>query len=132
MAKDFVILSEAPNGELPRRLEDYIGRHFPEVKVERRDYHYPGGSVKGNIVAAEVFLPIPDYETVLRVIRAEDNRVFILSEGISNNQDGIKKFGIEGVIYALANFKHNYLEGFIRWGSARPAAEILKGYVAAL
>ena len=130
MAKNLVILSEAPDGKLPLRLEGYLKAHFQGVNVERRDYSSSAGGGNGNVVFAEVFTPIPDYDTLLKVSKSEGNQVFIFSYGIGNNQNDIRNLGIEGIIYCLLSFKPDYLEGFLRFGGVRPAAELLKGYVA--
>ena len=60
MARNLVILSEAPDGELPRKLEGYLKANFRGVNVERRNYSRPAGGGKGNVVFAQVFTPIPD------------------------------------------------------------------------
>ena len=98
--------------------------------MERRDYSIPEGGGKGNVVFAEVFTPIPYYDTLLKVIKSEGNQVFILSAGLGSNQDDIRNLGIEGVIYSLLNFGPDYLAGFLRHGDVQPAAELLKDYVA--
>ncbi len=77
---------------------------------------------RGNLVFAQRYTPIPDYETILRVISAEGNQAFILSEGLGNNRQDVRDLGIAGVIFRLD--KRDF-EGFTWLGGIKPAAKLL-------
>lgn len=123
-----IIISQNPHALFPVEFGNYLTNHFADWQVERRSYYHPEGAGKGNLVFAEEFSPIGDYEVFLQVIKAEGNRVFILSRGLDNRRntrDYVRGGGIDGIIYK----DDRDFKGFSWQGGINRAAKLLSDLV---
>ena len=135
MAKGLVLLSEKEDQEFLQDFSCFILHYFPLANLEIRDYSHQEGGGSGNLVFAKIFFPKSDYYTLLGVLRAEGNKVFILSRGLDDHLPVIQGLGLEGVICGSVRGyfeKFRHFEGF-RYDKVSnglmSAAELLKQYV---
>ncbi|MBI2580591.1 hypothetical protein HYV85_02165 [Candidatus Woesearchaeota archaeon] len=97
---ELVLLAEKEDKPFALEFSRYISTWFPLARAVVRDYSHPEGGGRGNLVFAKIFFPLPDYYTLLRVIRVEENKVFVLSKGREDHREAVRALGLEGVIYS--------------------------------
>ena len=130
---ELVVLAEKGDEPFALEFSGYISKWFPQAHAIVRDYSHPEGGGRGNLVFAKLFFPKPDYYTLLGVIRAEGNEVFILSRGLDGHRQAIQELGLEGVIscWRPYGFYAHDVPSKPQHQSNTPlsAAELLKQYV---
>ena len=104
MPNELVLLSEKEDQGFLEEFSRFLLHHFPLVNPVIRDYSHPEGGGRGNLVFAKIYFPKPDYYTLLGVLRAEGNEVFILSGGLDDHQSVIQELGLEGVIFRWGQY----------------------------
>ena len=104
MPKELVVLSEKEDQGFLQEFSRFLLHYFPLVNPVIRDYSHPEGGGSGNLVLAKIYFPRSDYYTLLGVLRAEDNKVFILSRGLDDHEPVVQELGLEGVIFKWSSY----------------------------
>lgn len=97
---ELVVLADDKERPFASEFSGYLSKWFPQAHAVVRNYSHPEGGGSGNLVFAKIFFPKTDFYTLLGVIRAEGNRVFILSRGGDDHRQPIKELGLEGSIHS--------------------------------
>ena len=105
MPNELVLLSEPEDQEFLDKFSQFLSHQFPLANVRTRDYSHPEGGGSGNLVFAKIYFPRSDYYTLLGVLRAEGNKVFILANSlIDGHEPVVQELGLEGVIFNWSSY----------------------------